>query len=275
MAAMGARFYDEGKGNLMIKATMYTAQNKLNVSYTQSLDTSSSNKFSDSAPTSQTILQQADAAGDGYSLLFSSNPPPLNSIQSYDTGVDWFDSKALTDALQRPFFYQDKQNTFFVESTMTEPAINDHASWAAGHPASNYYQSATPSWQNAEVQATASGAQNFVPQQGVDPAALYPFQPSKDWLASPSTVLLYGNNFVGANGGLTFATQSLQSLLSGKAQVRLQPVAPSSTTSGNGSSNGTDINLVDQSGLTSGGQINAQAEQLLESIRLASGNALP
>jgi hypothetical protein len=256
---------------LTIDATRYTGAGDFSVTYVQQMQVVEGDSSPTFVTSEQTIFQQGENAA-SYSLLFNSNPPlsvPLNP-----SGISWFDSPVLIDTLLRPFFYQDQQNTFFVQPTMTETKIDEYDEWGVRHPSSAGDLN-TDLWKKLPLQANVSVAPGL-PQVNIDPTAIYQFQPAQDWVTHPATVVLYGNTFVGAYGGLMQAAQSFQPFqsprrtLNGTVGIQLQPVVPAS---GPTSSNALPAgNLVNQGGLTRGALASIKNEQDTSATQIAPGS---
>lgn len=264
------------------RAAKYTATGRLDVSYIESLTIDSSQPIPKIASTTKPILQQ----GSDYSLLFASNPPPFKLAATNETGragffLSWFDSPWLISTLTRPFFYADSENTFFVEPTMTDTKIEEWEWWVIQYPWPYSHLNTDHWWSNLILQAAVPVALRPFPVETIHPGGLYQFKPTQDWATHPTTILPYGDHFVGQNGGLTLVKSSAQNGLASKG-VQLAPVVPGSlATFTNGSShvlNGGGVlhtgslNMITPGGLTRGTLANVQVQQHMNGTRLATGN---
>lgn len=252
-------------------ATGYDASGELTVSYVQEAD--SDNNFSF---TTKTILQQ----GGDYTLLFADNVPqvPFGDTNTNEGwALNWFDSPYLIDLLTRPFFYQDLENTFFVEPTMTEIKIDEWDWWVIPYPWPYQHLNNDHWWNNLKLQATVPVTFHLPSIAEIDQTSLYQLKPVQDWATRPATVLRYGGNFVGQTGGLITVPQPTRNGIVGGG-IQFKPVAPGSAlgsiatlVNGNGHVlnggniggllRGGGINLVNQGGLTRGVLQDLQLEQ--------------
>jgi hypothetical protein len=255
-----------------VAATSYEVSGELDVTYMESADIS--NTSSNLSLKTGTILTAS--LGTDYSLLFASNLPRLPFTATNEPGVfSWFDSPYLVDLLLRPFFYQDSENTFFVEPTMTEQTIDEWDWWVIQYPWPYAYLNSDSWWSNLLLQAAVPTALHFPPSEQIDVSSLYRLKPTEDWLTNPTTVLHYGDHFVGKNGGLTALTLPPQQRV-GSTSIPLKPVVPPSSTvsaGGNGQrmaagskgavlQNG-GLTLVNQGGLTKNTLARVQVESQL------------
>ncbi len=259
------------------EATKYTDTGELSVSYTQSIEVSSMSNFPKVVSVNKAILQQ----GSDYKLLFASNPPPapmLNRDRIAMNWLDWFDSPFLIETLTRPFFYQDAENTFFVEPTMTETKIEEWDWWVIRYPWPYAHLNGDQWWSNLVLQAAVPTTFRMPPIDVIDATSLYHFKPLQDWATNQSTVLHYGDHLVGQSGGLTVLKQPLGTPINTPGTgLRLIPIVPGITgtpiVNGARSLNGGvvhvgggSLNLIDATGLTRGALTNVQLEQHLNGV---------
>ena len=144
--------------------------------------------------------------------------------------MGWYDTSGLVDLLTHPFFYQDGKNTFFVEPTMTETTIDEWDGWVIPYPWPYAHLNSDQWWSELTVQAAVPVALRLPMLSQVGPASLYQLKPVQDWVTNPTTVLQYGDNFVGRSGGLTFVSSPGQNG-SGSGGIQLKPVVPGSALS--------------------------------------------
>jgi hypothetical protein len=257
----------------------------LDIGYTQSIEVSYTNTFPKTVSVNKAILQQ----GSDYALLFASNPPQFTFSEERTKGMDWlgwYDSPYLIDILTRPFFYQDSQNTFFVEPTMTETRIDEWEWWTIQYPWPYAHLNSDYWWNKLTMQAAVPTVLHLPPISQIDPSSLYQLKPTQDWATNPATVLPYEGQFVGKGGGLTLINPTIQNGLPGTGG-QLKPVVPGGSLGSiatianghvfNGGTIGSilhtgGVNLINQGGLTRGTLANLQGEQQLNRTRFASGN---
>ncbi|GLV54300.1 hypothetical protein KDH_11480 [Dictyobacter sp. S3.2.2.5] len=269
-----------------INATRYTdsdtSNGELDISYTQSIEVSNMSNFPRVVNVNKAILQQ----GSDYALLFASNPPQSPILNEERRSLDWlgwFDSQFLIETLTRPFFYQDSENTFFVEPTMTETTIEEWDWWVIKYPWSNTHLNADQWWQNLVLQPSVPITFRVPPIEAIDPTALYQLKPVQDWVTNQSTVLRYGDHLVGQSGGLTIVKQPLSDRIGTLSTgIQLKPVAPGSISNiVNGGhvlnggilhAGGGGLNLIDANGLTKGALKNVQFDQHMNGISRIAEN---
>jgi len=269
------------------QATKYvetgSSTGELDVNYVQSIEVSNVSHFPKTVSVNKAILQQ----GSDYTLLFASNPPPA-PIRGVDrlliNGLDWFDSQFLIETLTRPFFYQDSENTFFVEPTMTETKIEEWDWWVINYPWSYAHLNNDQWWHNLVLQAAVPTTFRMPPIEAIDPTSLYQLKPAQDWATSQSTVLHYGDHFVGQSGGLTVLKQPAGNTINTPSTgVQLIPIVPRVTGNGITVLNGArafnggilrtgGANLIDATGLTRSALTNVQLEQHLNGVNRIAEN---
>lgn len=101
-----------------------------------------------------------------------------------------------------PFFYQDKQHTFYVEPTLTEVTISEWEEWVISTPQPEPQLNRDDWWVELPVFVEVP---LFDPPIPIDPFARFGFQRKGDWLTNPRTVLQFGERLVGRSGGLDIA----------------------------------------------------------------------
>lgn len=260
------------------QATKYTNGGEFDLKYLESLTIDSAQPRPQFTVTTKPILQQ----GNAYSLLFGDNPPKMptrsENVNVKDWLVSWFDSPALIDTLTRPFFYADDENTFFVEPTMTETKIEEWDSWVIEYPWPYAHLNTDAWWQNIQLQAAVPTLMR-PPLAIIDQASLYQLKPRQDWATNATTVLPYGDHFVGQSGGLTVLQHA-----PGQIGVQLVPVVPGGIikniangqghllNGGNLRVGSGEVNVINQAGLTKGVLEQVQVEQSLNHAGLAFEN---
>lgn len=235
----------------------------LDVTYDESVQVSNESIHPIVVSVIKPILQQ----GSDYSLVLSRNF--LQFLIPTGGGGD------LVDFLTHPFFYQDRENTFFVEPTMTETTIDEWDWWVVPYPWPYAHLNSEQWWNDLTLQAALPVALHLPVVSQIDPASLYQLKPVQDWVTNPTTVLQYGDNFVGRSGGLTLVNLPARNG-SGSGGVQLKPVVPGSSLGSIATlANGTGrilnsgihrpggVTIINQGGLTRGTLANMQVEQHL------------
>ncbi|MFL6201533.1 MAG: neuraminidase-like domain-containing protein [Thermoanaerobaculia bacterium] len=122
------------------------------------------------------ILGQAESF-----LLLVGNPPELVAPD--------------VAPLISPFFFQDRQSTFFIEPTLTETTITEWEDWVI--------PVAQPKPKD-DLPITAEVPEWLDPGGPVeiDPLALFEIQAATDWVTAPTTLLQFDQAWVGPAGGV-------------------------------------------------------------------------
>jgi hypothetical protein len=101
-----------------------------------------------------------------------------------------------------PFFYHDRQNTFFVEPSLIEITSQKYDDWVLSilPPA----EKPDEGWKRLAVQA-------FIPQPLSDPGdpyARFEIGPQEDWVTNQAATVEFGDRRVRSDGGIDVATRS-------------------------------------------------------------------
>ncbi|TMD58873.1 MAG: hypothetical protein E6I91_21250 [Chloroflexi bacterium] len=130
------------------------------------------------------ILQQ----GDNFSLLIS------NEIRKYP--------------IENRFFYQDNQYTFFVEPSLPETHITQWEGWVASALPPDRRWSDDNWWKYIPIESGVPTPLQLSPIGPRDPGwtdSLAHFQPQKDWVTNPATLLQFDGRLVEQGGGRDLA----------------------------------------------------------------------
>lgn len=174
------------------RITHYRGKESLKVSFRERVEASK-------APTWATkeILGQ----GGAYSLLPCSNTAA--------------DVSSEIGALIAPFFYQDRDHTFYVEPTLTEKTLIEWNDWGIRLPSQYIRLDDDAWWRQLPVKARAPGlpqptvAQQRYKQDEFVVQPRYQLDDQADWLTDAATQLQFGEQVIDQNGavGLTQARQ--------------------------------------------------------------------
>jgi hypothetical protein len=161
------------------QTTQYIGSTALQVTFVEQIKTINGKQ----QPTQSTkdILRQ----NDNFSLLM-----PSNSIQNPSPEIGM---------LKSPFFYQNNQQTFFVEPTLTEPPLEHYPGWPVGakRKSDDNLSKKTPIEVAFPYQA--------LPHDSTDSTAKYQQRYQKDWIINPGTVLQFDKALIGQKGGINEA----------------------------------------------------------------------
>jgi hypothetical protein len=133
------------------------------------------------------ILQQ----GDNFSLLIS------NEGREYP--------------IENRFFYQDNQYTFFVEPSFPETPITQREGWVASALPPDQRWSGDDWWKYIPIESGVPTPLQLAPIGPRDPGwtdSLAQFQPQKDWVTNPATLLQFDGRLVEQGGGRDLAALS-------------------------------------------------------------------
>jgi hypothetical protein len=100
-----------------------------------------------------------------------------------------------------PFFYEDEQNTFFVQPELTEKSVSKWDEWAIP-PAGRVAPQATDRVEARVVMAAVPDI-HIEPSGSIDPRARYEVNTPIDWVTHPDNVVQFGDTYVGREGGLS------------------------------------------------------------------------
>lgn len=158
--------------------THYKGFGALQTTFVEKIENGKSNP-----PITKSILQQD---GNYFSLLTCSNPLQLMTAE--------------IGSLVSPFFYQDNQNTFFVEPSLTEKTIDQWDDWAISPPKSKPKLIDDDWWRQVKVVASVP-AKTPIPDP-IDPIAKFKVPLQEDWLTHADTALQFDRALIGKIGKL-------------------------------------------------------------------------
>ncbi|MBD1833295.1 peptidoglycan-binding protein [Cyanobacteria bacterium FACHB-472] len=160
---------------------------------------------------SKRFVEQIETVNGQYSQPISSTQAILQQSKAFSILPC---SNVLTQAkpdiapLVSPFFYQDDRHTFLVEPSLTETPIVEWEDWGIGGGTK------TDAVRNLGNWVEEVKIQPDVPRKTVsiepgrpwlDSSARFNLRPQTDWVTNPTTVLQYGDRFIGQTGGLNSA----------------------------------------------------------------------
>ncbi len=107
-----------------------------------------------------------------------------------------------------PFFFSDRQNTFYVEPSLDEVTTDEWTPWHV--PSSGSTQVFIPDpnfWEHINL-IPAFPIKLPIPSgpDPIDPYAHFTFQRQTDWVTDPMTLVQYDQGFIGERGGLDVTT---------------------------------------------------------------------
>jgi hypothetical protein len=211
------------------RRTQHYASGALEVSFAEQI-TTVDDKLTYPEPTTQKILNH----GKSYSVLacndlFGLDTEALKRAYPNQNFVD--NAGRLTDLgkfllneylptiLTGPFFYQDSQNTFFVEPSLTETTIDRWEEWVIPRPGVTHH------WDDFLVERIP--LEPHVPPDPrirveIDPRARFNLTPNIDWATHPATLLSFDDRLIGRNGSVPISLREL----GGVAEVAMVSSAP-------------------------------------------------
>lgn len=130
----------------------------------------------------------------------SSNLDKLISRLSNQDEIDKIKEYVNTDInrLESPFFYQDKDNTFYVEPTKTETTTTDYEGYVMSDlPEEEPWDIKAIDNLNLEVNIPLKKPPLTDP---IDPLAKFRIQSRKEWVSDYATVLRFDNVYIGQEG---------------------------------------------------------------------------
>jgi hypothetical protein len=192
------------------KINRYQASGKLQVTFTQSIETEGG-KTPKATTTTQDILRK----GTDYSLLKCGNPV------SYPTPE--------FAPLVTPFFYQDNLHTLFVEPSLTETTTQKTEEYGISYPVIYLLWLDDARWRDWVVVPTVPIA--IRPPNPIDPLSHFNILEGIDWVKHSLTGLQFGDTVIGQTGGLD-ATQVLGSALNVIGSSGVNPAVFGDLTSG-------------------------------------------
>ena len=98
-----------------------------------------------------------------------------------------------------PFFFQDEQNSFLVEPTLTETTIIQWNDWVIRLLRDNIIVS-PQILEDLPIEVNMPVGIPLPPKP--DPKARFKVKDTNDWVTDPSTVLVFDDHFMGKEGGL-------------------------------------------------------------------------
>jgi Neuraminidase-like domain/Salmonella virulence plasmid 28.1kDa A protein len=128
-------------------------------------------------------------------IIFGSPPPAGMTVPQ----VLALYTTAERELLIRPFFYQDRQHTFFVEPMLTETTIDEWEEWIVVSPPPRRPWDQVAWWEEVPL-AAERPYKKPIP---IDPSAEYTVNPKGDWVTNPTTAIEFGQTVMGASGPLT------------------------------------------------------------------------
>jgi len=202
--------------------TQYTASVVLEVNFIEQIKTEN-DKVTDSKQTIQKILNH----GNGYSLLacnelFGIDTNALARVFPNQAVVDaqqrltdlgkWLLNQYLPTTLSSPFFYQDSENTFFVEPSLTETTIDRWEEWVIPNPGVTHHWDDMYILDNIPLEPHVPIDPKVIasiPPIEIDPRARYSFERKYDWATHPATVLTFEDHLIGQAGGLAISAHEV------------------------------------------------------------------
>ncbi|OUL29491.1 hypothetical protein BV378_05965 [Nostoc sp. RF31YmG] len=202
--------------------TQYKGSGALQTTFVERIENGKSN-----APVTKLILQQG---GNYFSLLTCSNPLQLMTAE--------------IGSLVSPFFYQDNQNTFFVEPSLTEQTIEQWDDWVISPPKSKPKLIDDNWWKQVKVVASVP-AKTPIPDP-IDPVAKFKLPTQEDWLTHADTALQFDQALIGGTGRLK---QALTVNALANATPALAGIQAADEQRLVVTEHGTELNVIGRSGL--------------------------
>jgi hypothetical protein len=211
--------------------TQYAAKGSLEVTFWEQIQTVDG-KVSEPKQTTQKILNGENE--NAYSLLECNNLFGLDMealARAYpgqgfvdhagrltDLGK-YFVNEYLPTILTGPFFYQDSQNTFFVEPTLTETTIDRWEEWVIPSPGVTHH------WDDYLIDRIP--LEPHVPPDPrirveIDPEARFTLKPNIDWATHPATLLAFDDRLIGRTGSVPISVSEV----GGAAEVAIMSSVP-------------------------------------------------
>lgn len=102
-----------------------------------------------------------------------------------------------------PFFYEDEQNTFFVQPELAEKSVSQWEEWAIPPPGRSALAESGP----ADTLPLAAAVPDLHIEgiAPIDPRARYEVKTPNDWVTHPDNVVQFGDTQIGREGGLSRA----------------------------------------------------------------------
>ena len=204
------------------RKTQYTASGVLEVNFIEQI-TTENDKVAEPKQTIQKIFNR----GSGYSLLVCNelfgidtdalartypNEDVLDNQRRLTNVGKYLLNEFLPIAMSSPFFYQDSQNTFFVEPTLTETTIDRWEEWVIPNPGVTHHWDDTLILDNIPLEPHIPLDPRIIaslPPIAIDPRAHFSIERKVDWATHPATVLTFEGHLIGQAGGLAISAHEV------------------------------------------------------------------
>jgi hypothetical protein len=156
------------------------------------------NRYTGSGELDVTFVEKVEDAGGQYPSWTVATKKILRKVDNYSLLVPNILPQLVAPQfgpLITPFFFADRQHTFYVEPTLTEQTYTEWEDWIIPLPYPDL---------DIDLPVTANVPEWLDPGGPVeiDPLARFGIQEVGDWLATPQVVLRYDEAWVGIRGGV-------------------------------------------------------------------------